>query len=205
MRGTAHTHPAPPSTPPPPAITPTPKAGGTLRPSVNFSEGKASRSLQACYKALAEGGHTKVKHLERGIFGWYQVGWVGGGGARGWPALSNTRLKPFHPPVPPTNQPTNRSPSPQPTGRPPHHGRLQARAGALPLGGRGAHPHVGPPAGQGVRGPGGGQGQGQVGGGGLERECNVSQSESKVLFFFCQIPLTVLMFASVMSKPIGVV
>ncbi|GBF99753.1 hypothetical protein Rsub_12528 [Raphidocelis subcapitata] len=49
------------------------EAGGTMKPSVNFSEGKASRSLQACYKALAQAGASKVKHLERGVFGWYQA------------------------------------------------------------------------------------------------------------------------------------
>lgn len=49
------------------------EAGGTMKPSVNFPEGKASRSLQAAYKALNEGAATKVMHLERGIYGWYQA------------------------------------------------------------------------------------------------------------------------------------
>ncbi|KAI8466255.1 MAG: rhodanese-like protein [Monoraphidium minutum] len=49
------------------------EAGGTLKPTVNFPAGKASRSLQACYKAAVEGRHAKVKHLDRGIFGWYQA------------------------------------------------------------------------------------------------------------------------------------
>lgn len=49
------------------------EAGGTMRPSVNFPEGKASRSLQACYKAMEERGVSRVKHLERGLFGWYQA------------------------------------------------------------------------------------------------------------------------------------
>lgn len=30
-------------------------------------------SAQACYKAMEEGGHSQVKHLDRGIYGWYQV------------------------------------------------------------------------------------------------------------------------------------
>lgn len=44
-----------------------------MRPSVNFAEGKASRSLQACYKALAESKLGRVKHLDRGVYGWYQA------------------------------------------------------------------------------------------------------------------------------------
>ncbi|KIZ02864.1 hypothetical protein MNEG_5098 [Monoraphidium neglectum] len=50
------------------------EAGGTLRPSINFPAGKASRSLQAVYKALVEGGPSRVKHLDRGVYGWFQAG-----------------------------------------------------------------------------------------------------------------------------------
>ncbi|KAL6751177.1 rhodanese-like protein [Haematococcus lacustris] len=49
------------------------EAGGTLKPSTNFPFGKASRSLQAAYRVLAEGVTTKVQHLERGVYGWYQA------------------------------------------------------------------------------------------------------------------------------------
>eukprot|EP00798_Chlamydomonas_sp_ICE-L_P007495 gene7495-641_t len=42
------------------------EAGGTLRPSTNFSMGKASR-------ALKEGGMVNAKHLDRGLYGWYQA------------------------------------------------------------------------------------------------------------------------------------
>ena len=44
-----------------------------MRPSVNFADGKASRSLQACYKAMAQQKLPKVKHLDRGVFGWHQA------------------------------------------------------------------------------------------------------------------------------------
>ena len=44
-----------------------------MRPSVNFADGKASRSLQACYKAMAQQGLARVKHLDRGVFGWHQA------------------------------------------------------------------------------------------------------------------------------------
>jgi rhodanese-related sulfurtransferase len=51
------------------------EAGGTMKPSVNFPFGKPSRSLQAAYKILAEGGVNAgdVAHLERGLYGWYQA------------------------------------------------------------------------------------------------------------------------------------
>lgn len=51
------------------------EAGGTLKGSVNFPEGKPSRSLQAAYRSLAGGVHSidKIQHLERGVFGWYQA------------------------------------------------------------------------------------------------------------------------------------
>eukprot|EP00199_Chlamydomonas_sp_CCMP681_P005500 CAMPEP_0119105680 /NCGR_PEP_ID=MMETSP1180-20130426/3583_1 /TAXON_ID=3052 ORGANISM="Chlamydomonas cf sp, Strain CCMP681" /NCGR_SAMPLE_ID=MMETSP1180 /ASSEMBLY_ACC=CAM_ASM_000741 /LENGTH=243 /DNA_ID=CAMNT_0007090803 /DNA_START=57 /DNA_END=788 /DNA_ORIENTATION=- len=48
------------------------EAGGTLKPSTNFPFGKPSRSLQAAYRALAEGVTSEVLHLERGVYGWYQ-------------------------------------------------------------------------------------------------------------------------------------
>ncbi len=46
------------------------EAGGTMTPSTNFPEGKASRSLQAAYRALTEGVTDKVAHVERGVYGW---------------------------------------------------------------------------------------------------------------------------------------
>ncbi|GIL95245.1 hypothetical protein Vretimale_1273 [Volvox reticuliferus] len=49
------------------------EAGGTLKPSINFPEGKPSRSLQAAYRIMAERLAPKVAHLERGVFGWYQA------------------------------------------------------------------------------------------------------------------------------------
>ncbi|KAF8073226.1 Cers5 [Scenedesmus sp. PABB004] len=51
------------------------EAGGTMRQTVNFPQGKPSRSLQAAYKLLAEGGAAPgdVVHLERGLYGWYQA------------------------------------------------------------------------------------------------------------------------------------
>lgn len=48
------------------------EAGGTMKESVNFPQGKASRSLQACFRALYEEVTTKVLHLDRGLYGWYQ-------------------------------------------------------------------------------------------------------------------------------------
>lgn len=38
-------------------------------------QGKPSRSLQAAYKLIAEGGvaPSDVVHLERGVYGWYQA------------------------------------------------------------------------------------------------------------------------------------
>ncbi|KXZ50257.1 hypothetical protein GPECTOR_17g895 [Gonium pectorale] len=49
------------------------EAGGTLKPSTNFPEGKPSRSLQAAYRVVSEGLAPQVAHLERGVFGWYQA------------------------------------------------------------------------------------------------------------------------------------
>ncbi|GLI61163.1 hypothetical protein VaNZ11_003449 [Volvox africanus] len=49
------------------------EAGGTLKPSINFPEGKPSRSLQAAYRVMTERLVPKVAHLERGVFGWYQA------------------------------------------------------------------------------------------------------------------------------------
>jgi len=49
------------------------EAGGTLKPSTNFPFGKASRSLQAAYRALAQGLCDNVFHLDRGVYGWYQA------------------------------------------------------------------------------------------------------------------------------------
>ncbi|KAG1681033.1 hypothetical protein FOA52_009993 [Chlamydomonas sp. UWO 241] len=49
------------------------EAGGTLNESVNFPQGKASRSLQACHKAMTEAGMKTVMHLDRGLYGWYQA------------------------------------------------------------------------------------------------------------------------------------
>lgn len=51
------------------------EAGGTMRPTVNFPFGKPSRSLQAAYKIITEGGvkPEEVAHLERGLYGWYQA------------------------------------------------------------------------------------------------------------------------------------
>lgn len=52
------------------------EAGGTMKPTVNFPEGKASRSLQAAFKLMSEAGFSAddVVHLERGLYGWYQAG-----------------------------------------------------------------------------------------------------------------------------------
>lgn len=49
------------------------EAGGTMKPTTNFPEGKPSRSLQAAYRAVKEGLAPKVAHLERGVYGWYQA------------------------------------------------------------------------------------------------------------------------------------
>eukprot|EP00879_Flechtneria_rotunda_P025443 GHRR01027040.1.p2 GENE.GHRR01027040.1~~GHRR01027040.1.p2 ORF type:complete len:144 (+),score=30.93 GHRR01027040.1:794-1225(+) len=51
------------------------EAGGTMRQTVNFPTGKSSRSLQASYKLIKEGGLSAddVVHLERGVYGWYQA------------------------------------------------------------------------------------------------------------------------------------
>lgn len=49
------------------------EAGGTMVPSTNFPEGKASRSLQAAFKSIYEGVSTDVLHIERGLFGWQQA------------------------------------------------------------------------------------------------------------------------------------
>jgi rhodanese-related sulfurtransferase len=48
-------------------------AGGSLKPTVNFPQGKASRSLQAAYIALTQGLTSgEIIHLDRGLYGWYQ-------------------------------------------------------------------------------------------------------------------------------------
>ena len=48
-------------------------AGGTLRPTVNFPQGKASRSLQAAHIIISQGLTSgEVCHLDRGLYGWYQ-------------------------------------------------------------------------------------------------------------------------------------
>eukprot|EP00882_Tetradesmus_deserticola_P009218 GHRQ01009722.1.p2 GENE.GHRQ01009722.1~~GHRQ01009722.1.p2 ORF type:complete len:254 (+),score=104.27 GHRQ01009722.1:215-976(+) len=51
------------------------EAGGTMKPTVNFPLGKPSRSLQAAWKIITEGGvgADDVAHLERGLYGWYQA------------------------------------------------------------------------------------------------------------------------------------
>lgn len=51
------------------------EAGGTMRQTVNFPQGKPSRSLQAAFKLIKEGGLSgdSVAHLERGVYGWYQA------------------------------------------------------------------------------------------------------------------------------------
>jgi rhodanese-related sulfurtransferase len=51
------------------------EAGGTMRQTVNFPQGKPSRSLQAAYKLLNESklAPDDVVHLERGLYGWYQA------------------------------------------------------------------------------------------------------------------------------------
>lgn len=49
------------------------EAGGTLKPTMNFPEGKPSRSLQAAYRAKFEKLAANVAHLERGVYGWYQA------------------------------------------------------------------------------------------------------------------------------------
>ncbi|KAG2436239.1 hypothetical protein HXX76_006550 [Chlamydomonas incerta] len=49
------------------------EAGGTLKPSTNFPEGKPSRSLQAAYRVLADKLAPSVAHLDRGVYGWYQA------------------------------------------------------------------------------------------------------------------------------------
>lgn len=48
------------------------EAGGTMKPSVNFPEGKASRSLQATYVVLNDKVTDRVLHVERGVYGWFQ-------------------------------------------------------------------------------------------------------------------------------------
>ncbi|GAX75789.1 hypothetical protein CEUSTIGMA_g3232.t1 [Chlamydomonas eustigma] len=50
------------------------EAGGTMKPSVNFPQGKASRSLVASYRAYNEAGLTNIMHLNRGLYGWFQAG-----------------------------------------------------------------------------------------------------------------------------------
>ncbi|KAK9824642.1 hypothetical protein WJX72_012010 [[Myrmecia] bisecta] len=35
--------------------------------------GKTSRSLKACYSALAEAGLKRVAHLDGGAYGWYKA------------------------------------------------------------------------------------------------------------------------------------
>lgn len=52
------------------------EAGGTMKATVNFPQGKPSRSLQAAFKLIDEAGLTAddVVHLERGVYGWYQSG-----------------------------------------------------------------------------------------------------------------------------------
>jgi len=49
------------------------ESGGTMTSSVNFPQGKASRSLQAAYRALRENITDKVAQLERGVYGWYMA------------------------------------------------------------------------------------------------------------------------------------
>ncbi|MEW5317100.1 MAG: hypothetical protein WDW38_008428 [Sanguina aurantia] len=51
------------------------EAGGTLKPTVNFPDGKPSRSLQAAFRAMNEEALsiTNLAHLERGVYGWYQA------------------------------------------------------------------------------------------------------------------------------------
>lgn len=49
------------------------EAGGTLSPTTNFPLGKASRSLQAAYRAFTEASVAQVAHLNRGVYGWYQA------------------------------------------------------------------------------------------------------------------------------------
>jgi rhodanese-related sulfurtransferase len=49
------------------------EAGGTMRPSVNFSIGKSSRSLQAAFRAMNLGNIGKVAHADRGLYGWFQA------------------------------------------------------------------------------------------------------------------------------------
>jgi rhodanese-related sulfurtransferase len=50
------------------------EAGGSLKPNINFPEGKSSRSLQACFRTLREGLSDKVVHLDGGIYSWYKAG-----------------------------------------------------------------------------------------------------------------------------------
>eukprot|EP01025_Chloroclados_australasicus_P033462 TRINITY_DN34135_c0_g1_i1.p1 TRINITY_DN34135_c0_g1~~TRINITY_DN34135_c0_g1_i1.p1 ORF type:complete len:236 (+),score=33.56 TRINITY_DN34135_c0_g1_i1:65-709(+) len=47
------------------------EAGGTMKPSSNFLNGKTSRSLKAAYITLTEGLAPKVAHLDGGVYGWY--------------------------------------------------------------------------------------------------------------------------------------
>lgn len=52
------------------------ESGGSLSPTVNFSTGKASRSLKAAWKAASEGAvdYGQILHVELGVLGWYQSG-----------------------------------------------------------------------------------------------------------------------------------
>lgn len=68
------------------------EAGGTLKPTTNFPFGKASRSLQAAYRALAEGVTDKVYHLDRGVYGWYQADLAFGGDKEYAPELGRTPM-----------------------------------------------------------------------------------------------------------------
>lgn len=52
------------------------EAGGTLTPSVNFPQGKVSRSLKAAWKVLSTGSvpADRVMHLDGGVYAWYRSG-----------------------------------------------------------------------------------------------------------------------------------
>ena len=52
------------------------ETGGALAPTAQFRYGKASRSLQAAFRALEDGGWApaRVTHVEGGVYAWAQAG-----------------------------------------------------------------------------------------------------------------------------------
>ena len=54
-------------------------SGGTIETSVNFPEGKPSRSLVCCAKVLEQNPAAQVAHMKGGIGSWYAAGLQGEG------------------------------------------------------------------------------------------------------------------------------